>query len=36
MKNDKYDVNDIAKFITEDPNVFADPKKDEDDEYEHG
>jgi len=32
MKNDKYDVNDIAKFLTEDPNVFADPtKKHEDD-----
>ena len=23
MKNDKYDVNDIAKFLTEDPDVFA-------------
>ena len=31
MKNDKYDVNDIAKFLTEDPDVFADPiKKHED------
>ena len=29
MKNDKYDVNDIAKFLTEDPNVFADPTKHE-------
>lgn len=27
MKNDKYDVNDIAKFLTEDPNIFADPTK---------
>lgn len=35
MKNDKYDVNDIAKFLTEDPNVFADPNKNEHDENEH-
>ena len=27
MKNDKYDVNDIDKFLTEDPDVFIDPKK---------
>ena len=25
MKNDKFDVNDIAKFLTEDPDVFKDP-----------
>ena len=34
MKNDKYDVNDIAKFLTEDPDVFADltkkPEEDDD------
>jgi len=27
MNNDKYDVNDIAKFLTEDPDIFADPTK---------
>lgn len=31
MKNDKYDVNDIAKFLTEDPDIFADEKKNEHD-----
>ena len=34
MKNDKYDVNDIAKFLTEDPDVFIDPKKKHEDDDE--
>jgi len=34
MKNDKYDVNDIAKFLTEDPDVFKDPTEEAKDEGE--
>ena len=35
MKNDKYDVNDIAKFLTEDPDVFAESEENEHEEHEH-
>lgn len=30
MTNDKYDVNDIAKFLTEDPDIFAEPTENTD------